>query len=106
MWPNQKLLMIFTISSFCLQFLVPALSACLIYSQIIWSTRVHVARRGQDEATHFPSQSEIRQLERRRKTNLVLVMVSLFFFLCWAPLNILNLILDVYGDWPVTSTAI
>ena len=34
-------------------------------------------------------------MARRRKTNLMLVLVSVLFFISWAPLNIFNTVLDV-----------
>ena len=34
-------------------------------------------------------------MQRRRKTNLMLVVVSVTFFISWAPLNIFNMVLDI-----------
>jgi hypothetical protein len=34
-------------------------------------------------------------MARRKRTNLMLVLVSLTFFISWAPLNIFNIILDL-----------
>jgi hypothetical protein len=42
-----------------------------------------------------------RKLARRRKTNLMLIIVSLVFFISWAPINIYNLVLDVVHPFKV-----
>ena len=40
---------------------------------------------------------------RRKRTNKILVSVSLVFFISWAPLNILTLALDFYQPFEVKS---
>ena len=35
-------------------------------------------------------------MQRRRKTNKMLITVSVIFFLSWAPLNILNIVIDTF----------
>ena len=44
-----------------------------------------------------------RKLARRRKTNLMLIIVSLVFFISWAPINFYNLVLDVVHPFKVTQ---
>ena len=34
-------------------------------------------------------------MERRKKTNRMLISISFLFFLSWAPINIFNILLDV-----------
>ena len=46
-----------------------------------------------------------RNAARRKKTNKILVSVSLVFFISWAPLNILTLALDFYQPFEVKSTS-
>ena len=36
----------------------------------------------------------LRHMARRRKTNLMLMVISLMFFICWAPLNIFNIAIN------------
>ena len=43
-----------------------------------------------------------RKLARKKKTNLMLIMFSLVFFLSWAPINIYNLVLDIVHPFQVT----
>ena len=44
-----------------------------------------------------------RKLARRKKTNLMLILVSLVFFFSWAPVNIYNLVLDIAKPFKVTN---
>ena len=38
-----------------------------------------------------------RKLARRRRTNLLLIAVSVIFFTSWFPLNTLNMVMDIFG---------
>ena len=44
-----------------------------------------------------------RKLARRKKTNILLIMVSLVFFFSWAPMNIYNLVIDIGQPFQVTQ---
>ena len=37
-----------------------------------------------------------RQMERRRKTNRMLITVTIIFFVSWAPLNMFNILIDTF----------
>ena len=37
-----------------------------------------------------------RQMERRRKTNRMLITVTIIFFVSWAPLNLFNILIDTF----------
>ena len=41
------------------------------------------------------SKTQERKLARRRRTNLILMMVSIVFFLAWAPIHIYLLVVDL-----------
>ena len=45
-------------------------------------------------------------MQRRRKTNLMLVVVSVTFFISWAPLNIFNMVLDITALFKVRKKII
>ena len=47
-----------------------------------------------------------RKMARRKKTNLMLIMVSLVFFLSWAPINVYNLVLDIGHPFEVMKRAL
>jgi hypothetical protein len=44
------------------------------------------------------SHTKLRQLRRRRRTNTMLIIVSVVFFLSWAPLNCFNLVMT-FSPW-------
>ena len=50
---------------------------------------------------NISKQRKARMLARRKKTNQMLISVSLVFFLSWAPLNLLNLFLELHGPFEV-----
>ena len=44
------------------------------------------------------SHTKLRQLKRRRRTNSMLIIVSVVFFLSWAPLNCFNIAMT-FSPW-------
>ena len=50
----------------------------------------------------FSSKRNARKLARKKKTNMMLMLVSLVFFISWAPINIYNLVLDIANPFQVT----
>ena len=50
------------------------------------------------------SKTQERKLARRRRTNFLLMMVSLVFFVAWAPIHIYLLALDIINPYQVKST--
>ena len=49
------------------------------------------------------SKTQERKLARRRRTNFILMLVSLVFFLAWAPIHIYLLALDIINPDKVRS---
>ena len=47
-----------------------------------------------DLLSSITSQRQVRMIARRKRTDKILLSATLVFFLSWAPLNILNLVLD------------
>ena len=50
--------------------------------------------------------STVRKMARKKRTNTILIGVSLAFFICWAPINIYNLLLDVFNPFKVRSSSV
>ena len=42
------------------------------------------------------SHRRARQMERRKRTNRMLISVSIIFFVSWAPLNLFNIFIDIF----------
>ena len=89
-WEHNSNKLIYTIICFVIQHLIPSLSVGFIYSRI--SSTIT-----QTSSTDFSSKVVIRKMAIRKKTNRMLMMVSLVFFTSWAPLNIFNLVMDVFS---------
>ena len=59
---------------------------------------------GFQASQNLSSQRRARQMERRKKTNRLLITVSVIFFLSWAPLNIFNIIIDIFEPFKNNET--
>jgi neuropeptide F receptor len=83
--------MSFDISSFILQYIIPA--AVITYSYFeVWLALSKRAR---------PSQcveKEKLELKRKRKTNYMLIAMVAIFAICWMPLNIIHLIISLQNE--------
>ena len=44
-------------------------------------------------------------MERRKKTNRMLITVTIIFFVSWAPLNLFNILLDIFEPFDNTEQA-
>ena len=42
--------------------------------------------------------------KRLRRLNTLLVFIAFIFAICWMPLNVFNLILDIYNPFPPEET--
>ena len=87
----------YTITCFLVQFLIPSIFVIMIYSKIMTSIV--------PPSTSDSHKIRMRRMARKKKTNRMLMMVSLVFFLSWAPLNVLNLALDIFGPFQVRLLA-
>ena len=56
---------------------------------------------GENRAAPGQSKTLQRKLARRRRTNMLLMMVSLVFFIAWAPIHIYLIVLDVIKPFQV-----
>ena len=89
-WESETNRLIYTLVCFIIQYLIPGLSVCLLYTKMMSLTN--------QTASHDSKKTRKRKLARRKKTNRMLIMVSFVFFLSWAPLNILNLTYDIFSS--------
>ena len=51
---------------------------------------------GRQSNVNLSSHRRSRQMERRKKTNRMLITVTIIFFISWAPLNIFNIVIDIF----------
>lgn len=70
--------------SFVIQYAVPLITITLCYGFVYRYLRKH-------RMVRKSNQSDLRKV---RRTNRMLVAISLLFFLCWSPLNVFNVVVD------------
>ena len=89
---SVKLLQIFraVITGVMLQYVLPLFSVIIAYIMVANSFRVST-KKLEDLSLSRRMMGKIR---RRRRTDILLTVISLLFFLSWAPLNVLNLVIN------------
>ncbi|CAH8464284.1 unnamed protein product [Schistosoma curassoni] len=81
-WPKESSREVFTIVSFVLQFVIPCSIISVLHTQIGSGTKTHI--------------KEERDIKRKRRTNTMLIAMVVIFVICWIPLNILWMVMDVH----------
>jgi len=82
------------------QYLLPTLIVLVSYTMIYRKIRIS------DQRINASQPSALRKMNRRKKTNFILGTTSIVFFISWAPLNILNVIINTYNPFEVISVMI
>ena len=72
-----------------MQYLIPSIIIGYIYYKVCKAIPVT------QTSSKTTNNRVIRKMARRRRTNNILIGVSLVFFICWAPINILNISLNI-----------
>ena len=75
--------LIYNICRCVVQFVMPMLVVLGVYISIFWRLK------------NRPITKNLTNFKRRRRTNIMVISVSITFFLSWLPLNALNFLLDV-----------
>ena len=75
--------LIYNICRCVVQFVMPMLVVLGVYISIFWRLK------------NRPITKNSTNYKRRRRTNIMVISVSITFFLSWLPLNALNFLLDV-----------
>ncbi|XP_034254698.1 prolactin-releasing peptide receptor-like [Thrips palmi] len=97
-WPSENFRLIYGVLTAVFQFLVPFVIIAFCY--------VRVSLKLRDRARLKPgcksSRKEEADRERKRRTNRMLIAMVTIFGVSWMPLNVINLLNDVYiptGNW-------
>ncbi|XP_018557597.2 7 transmembrane receptor domain-containing protein [Lates calcarifer] len=94
-WPNSgNLRLIYSCFSLITSYMVPLLSVSVSYCAITVSLKRY-------SIPGEPSNSQQRWGQRRKKTFSLLVASVLAFALCWLPLQVLNLLVDLDPDFHI-----
>lgn len=89
-WPMPKGRAYFSIFALCLQYVLPIITVSGAYLRIYFKlqTRIPVLN------VQTVQRSDNRE-RRMKRTNMLLVSIAVMFGVCWLPLNIFNLYVDV-----------
>lgn len=93
-WPEGTARQFFTVVSLILQYIVPCSIISFCYGRVSASLR----RRAK---TRIGSSSRTRdqmEIQRKRKTNKMLIAMVSIFVCCWLPLNVIQLILEYHQE--------
>ena len=79
-------------SEFCLtfQYIIPCSIVFFAYSKMYSKFKESTAR-AMKMNEQEPARKLLRCIRRRRRTNILLVLISIVFFLSWAPLNLFSI---------------
>ena len=88
-WTNINHHFTYTIICFLVQYLIPSIIIGCIYYKVCKSFP--------NIRTNAPETNMrmMRKMARIKRANIILVGVSLIFFICWAPINILNIFMNI-----------
>ncbi|XP_030633818.1 prolactin-releasing peptide receptor [Chanos chanos] len=92
----ERLRLVYSCFILVASYMIPLLAVSVSYCAISIHLRRHTL-------PGEPSQSQQRWSQRRRKTFSLLVASVLAFAVCWLPLQVLNLLLDLDGDFRIVD---
>ena len=110
--PHNRL--VYTILCFTIQYLAPSVTVVLVYTRwvpgmvpmVSMSAVCRVCQKLTRQSNlPLSSHRRSRQMERRKKTNRMLITVTIIFFVSWAPLNLFNILLDIFEPFDNTEQA-
>ncbi|CAL8094828.1 unnamed protein product [Calicophoron daubneyi] len=95
-WPKESSREVFTIVSFVLQFVVPCsiISVCYFRISLILQMRLK-SKIASGAKTRLQDENEIK---RKKRTNSILIAMVVIFVICWIPLNVLLIAMDVLSE--------
>ena len=84
-------------SGLVFQYLIPLTIVTMAYIMVARAFRIST----ENQRAGSLSSSMMRKLSRRKRTDILLTPISLLFFLSWAPLNVLNAVINVENPFKV-----
>ena len=93
-WPPH-LHLVYVYIGLMVQYLLPALIVVVSYAMIY--RRIKIS----DKKINATKPKALRKINRRKNTNRILMIISIVFFVSWAPLNILNIIINTENPFKV-----
>ncbi|XP_023334629.1 neuropeptide F receptor [Eurytemora carolleeae] len=95
-WSSTTVRLSYTVTCFTCQYLIPSIIVGFAYYRIFKMLQLSGFTQAQQNLEHSVSHTHrrARQQARRKRINILLLLVTLVFFICWTPLNIFNIILN------------
>ena len=84
-WPTPTVGKIYAVASILVQFIFPFIIFMVVYIKIYNKFR--------QSTNNITSAQNVRQSQRRRRTNILLFLISLMYLVSWAPINIFTIII-------------
>ncbi|KAK2149552.1 hypothetical protein LSH36_447g05018 [Paralvinella palmiformis] len=87
----------YSIASMVFQYIVPIVIVSVAHARICRKLKYRMVNQQAPSAavsSPFQKRRQVREIKRKRKTNLLLVMIAVVFSLSWMPLNVCNIIAD------------
>ena len=84
---------LYSVLSFFIQYAIPLLTISLCYGFVYRYLQKHRMIRSNNQS----------DLQKVRRTNRMLLAISLFFVVCWSPLNIFNVVVDATNIFQVLN---
>ena len=99
-WPVEHGRAIFSIFTICIQYIAPIITVSIVHAKICRKLRLR-----QSALLSMCSDSHKKNLEKRRlkKLNVLLMAIASIFALCWMPLNVYNVVVDLFA-YPTEET--
>lgn len=94
-WPDESLKRLFTLSSLCLQYLGPCSVIAFCYSRVSVALKERAKAAARRSSFANRQQSEI---QRKRRTNKMLIAMIVSFVLAWLPLNTMLVVWEFNQD--------
>ena len=84
-WPTPTVGKMYAVASILVQFIFPFIIFMVVYIKIYNKFR--------QSTNNITSAQNVRQSQRRRRTNILLFLISLMYLVSWAPINIFTIII-------------
>lgn len=91
---------IYSIASMLIQYIAPIVTVSIAHAQISRKLKYRMTNRGRSSSgigtgsSVFHQKKSLREARRKRKTNLLLLMIAVVFAASWMPLNVFNMMAD------------
>ncbi|XP_060587620.1 neuropeptide Y receptor type 5-like [Ruditapes philippinarum] len=96
-WPNEQSRQSFTFTNMILQYLIPC--SIIIYCYVQISLALDRRSKSRVVRNSTDSEREQREIQRKRRTNKMMIYVVTIFVVCWMPLNLFHIISDFHQTY-------